>query len=116
MYHKRDSEGIMKRIAPVIIILLVGVLLYDFFIITNEDGSVTSASLYQLAIWKVQDTIAASNKPTYNHSEVYVVDGGDIYHYRSNCSGMKEPIRLPLGKARQLKYKPCEKCVNYERP
>jgi hypothetical protein len=104
----------MKKAIPVIIIILIGLLGSKFFMVKNEYGEYVDASLYQMIIWRVQAD--NTDEGADNHSQVFVAEGGSIYHYNNQCSNMKHFVRMELGEARERHYKPCENCVTYERP
>lgn len=56
------------------------------------------------------DTEAAaplSDEKTY---KVYVEKGGEKYHHKKECSGMKNPQYIPLKDALKKGYTECKKC------
>ncbi|MGI6174263.1 MAG: hypothetical protein ACOYI8_10260 [Christensenellales bacterium] len=50
---------------------------------------------------------ASSSEKSY-----YATTGGEYYHTKSNCSGMKNATKISLETAKKYKKKPCPKCVS----
>ncbi len=50
-----------------------------------------------------------ASKPT-EHTVWIPTRGGKKYHSRSGCSGMKEPERVPLSRAKAMGFTSCKRC------
>lgn len=54
----------------------------------------------------------ATEKPVHQEIMVWIPRTGKKYHLSSICSGMENPSRIPISKARRYGYEPCSKCYS----
>jgi hypothetical protein len=62
--------------------------------------------------WSKITTATTTAETTHQEIMVWIPQKGEKYHLSSKCSGMKNPTRVTISKARRYGYEPCSKCYN----
>lgn len=91
----------------------------------SEESVASSGELDSLVVEESPETQAVSVAESTTESEVEEVqeeeetvtvmvwvptNGGTKYHSRSGCSGMKDPVQVPLDRAIAQGFSPCKRC------